>query len=635
MTGEIYVFDTETNGLLNELDTVWILSVQNLKTGELKSFSDYDDELPPLKEGLELLTQAAELIAHNQLTFDLLALEKVLGWKPSANTKLTDTLVYSQVLNYKRFGFGHSLKKWGEELEDLKVEHEDWSQYSPEMRNRCESDVRLNTKVYKTLIEELKSRKHPDKLLLSIEAEQAVSKFVGKANLLGWPFDYDYGLELLKQIEAAMKKIEEFINPQLRKRFAPMDAKEDVKSPAYVKNGDYAARTYSWFEIPAWRGQEGDRPIQGDYCRVQLLQPDIGSTEAVKVKLQELGWKPTEWNYRKNEKGVPVKTSPKLTDDSLEPLGAFGAAISEYYTLRARHSILSGWLEQVEVNNDGRLRGDCFVIGTPTRRSVHKIIANIPAEGKAAFGGEFRKLFKAKPGWKIVGTDSKGNQLRGLAHLIGNDKFTETILKGDIHSENRRIIETILGHKMPGDPTNPENDLVKRRDRAKKFIYAYLFGSGAVKTALICLDRPDSELGQKIKNGYASAVPGLKQLLERLKKIFDASSKKAKHSYILAIDSSPVFLDSTHVMLCYALQSFEKITVSLGLMLGIQQLEKEGIPYEPLIMMHDEVNLQVPEEFAEKTKQIMEKAFAEGPKLLGVMIMEGDSKIGDTWAEAH
>ena len=479
--GPRLVFDVEADGLIPQLTKLWILCTYDLDTDEKKSFSDHDPELPGLEEGLEYLSSAREIVCHNLMTYDLLALHKVYNWSPHPETKLTDTLIYSQVLNYRRFGFGHSLDTWGEFLGIKKPEHEDWSRYSPEMRHRCEQDVQINVAVYQKLMKELNSRKDPTKLLVGIESEHYVSRFVGRANYLGWPVDVEFGKELLARIEVEMKRIESFVNPQLKMRLANVDAKAEHKSPTWIKNGQYNAFTARWFEIDPIRGLEGDRPIWGDYCRVQELQPDIGSLEAVKALLYDLGWVPTEWNWTGDKrKGTLRRSTPKLTDDSLEPLGEIGVAVGEYYTLRARASILSGWLEAV--TPEGRLHGDCFVIGTPTRRSTHKIIANIPAEGKAAFGSEFRKFFKCKPGWKIIGCDSKGNQLRGLAHLINNEEFTKTILSGDIHKMNMEIIEGILGHNMPGSSESPENDKKVRRDRAKRFIYA---SEGAYKTVRI------------------------------------------------------------------------------------------------------------------------------------------------------
>ena len=70
-------------------------------------------------------------------------------------------------------------------------------------------------------------------------------------------------------------------------------------------------------------------------------------------------------------------------------------------------------------------------------------------------------------------------------------------------------------------------------------------------------------------------------------------------------------------------------------MLAMERMEAEGIPYIPSIFYHDEIDFQVPEEFAERAAQIGKQAFVDGPKLFGIQIMDGDAKIGNTWYDVH
>ena len=51
--------------------------------------------------------------------------------------------------------------------------------------------------------------------------------------------------------------------------------------------------------------------------------------------------------------------------------------------------------------------------------------------------------------------------------------------------------------------------------------------------------------------------------------------------------------------------------------------------------MHDELQFIVPEEHAERAAELGVKAFQEGPKLFGITIMNGDSKIGKDWYDTH
>ena len=77
---------------------------------------------------------------------------------------------------------------------------------------------------------------------------------------------------------------------------------------------------------------------------------------------------------------------------------------------------------------------------------------------------------------------------------------------------------------------------------------------------------------------------------------------------------------------------FENIRGLIADQLG---LEEENIPYIPAIFMHDELDFHVPEEHAERAKELGIKAFQEGPKLFGVEIMDGDGKVGLNWMDVH
>jgi DNA polymerase-1 len=616
------VFDLETDGLLHQATVIWLLVAKDLQTGEQVVFSDYDKTALPLKELPNFLDSCRTLAGHHILMYDLLILEKLLGWKPKPHHKLVDTMIMSQVLNYKRFGFGHSLKAWGEFFNFPKVEHEDWSQYSPEMKNRCVVDVDLNIKVYDYLVKELNSRKNKESLKLGLKAEHGTSRFVGRSVLHGWPFDLKKAKEVRNLLEEKMRKIEETINPQLKTKLAQIDRDPEYKSPAWIKNGNYAVRTASWFELDPARGQEEDRPVWGDYCRVELVHPDIGSMESVKALLYELGWEPDEWNYVKDSKGNPVKSSPKLTETSLEPLGEVGAMINEFYTLRSRHSILKTWMDE-NITSKERIHGDCFVIGTPTARSRHSIIANIPS-ADATFGPEIRSLFSSIPGYVIVGADSKGNQNRALAHYLNNKEYTEAICTGDIHDFNRKILESIVG-SMGADG----------RKRAKAFFYALIFAGGAGKLALIVTGRRDASIGQKIKDEFLKKIPGLNELVTKLEAMFDATNSKTGKGYILALDGRPIFMEGKRLALNYLLQSFEKITVAASVDQLQEELDSKGFDWQPLIVYHDEIQFMVREDQAEAAKEIALKAFKEAPKKFGAMIMDGSAAIGKNWMETH
>jgi DNA polymerase I-like protein with 3'-5' exonuclease and polymerase domains len=277
------------------------------------------------------------------------------------------------------------------------------------------------------------------------------------------------------------------------------------------------------------------------------------------------------------------------------------------------------------LDENDRLHGSSFLIGTPSMRVRHQTIANIPSADKP-WGKEFRSLFKCLPGWKVIGCDSAGNQARGLAHYLKNNAFTELLLNGDIHQYNADVLTRVLSemgikHVVP-------------RAAAKRILYAFLFGASGGKLWSYIFGGLDVRKGNQLKNGFLKAVPGFKELVDRLEKIYGAT-RQGGYGYIIGIAGNRIYCDSFHKLLVYLLQACEKATCSAAVMLTMERLREAGIPYIPLIMYHDEEDFMVPEEYAEEAAKIGKQAFIDGPKLFGIDIMDGDAKIGDNWYDVH
>ena len=157
-----YVFDIETNGLLEDLDTIHCLVIKDINTKQNYSFKPNQ-----VAEGLDLLKEADTLIGHNILKFDIPAIQKIY---PEFKTKgnYLDTIVLSRLvwpdikdLDFKKLALDksfpskmigrHSLESWGYRLNFLKGDYgkqNDWSQWSEDMQIYCERDVDLNAKLY-------------------------------------------------------------------------------------------------------------------------------------------------------------------------------------------------------------------------------------------------------------------------------------------------------------------------------------------------------------------------------------------------------------------------------------------------------------------------------------------------------
>lgn len=629
-----YLFDIETDGLLLECTTMWVLIATDIDTGDVYTFKEGDTGW------IELFNKATLIVGHNILGFDVIVLKKLYGYEFPASCKFHDTLVLSRVLNYKRFPSNlHRLEEWGLSLGFPKIVFNDWSKYSEEMRIYCERDVSLNLLVYRQLMKELSNvlqsmadnNDNPEKLKHYLRAEQAAAVWCAEATLAGWPFDLDAAKVLLKALEAQMNKAYEALSARLGLKTIAYDRVKGVvetKKPKWTSHGFYDAHTCRWFNIEKFTGYEGEeRMVEGEYCRVVFEPLSLDSVADVKTFLFRNGWQPTEWNMKVDpDTGKKEKGSPKITEDSLEFLGGDGKLYTEFLTAKSRYGILKTWLENTDA--EGNLHGDCVVIGTPSMRARHSIIVNVPSSD-SPWGKEMRSLFIAKPGWKLIGCDSSGNQARGLAHYLGDAQFIDTLLNGDIHQFNADILTEIV-RKLPGVP----KDFVVKRSQAKRILYAFLFGASGSKLWSYIFGVLNEPLGKRLKNEFIKAVPGFKALLTKLENIYGKTSQYG-HGYIPSIAGNRVYVDSFHKLLVYLLQAAEKVTCSTALMVTAENLKAEGIPYIPCIFYHDEIDFMVPEQFAARAAEIGKASFKDGPKLYGIQIMDGDAKIGNSWYDVH
>jgi len=575
----------------------------------------------------------------------------------------------SRVLNYRRFGDkGHGLEVWGEALNSPKGDFHEFHQYSEEMRKYCLQDVRLTVEVYSQLRAEMLEACAKNPLMKTyMRCETAVAKWCSLAYYHGWPFDTPKAKQLRIVLEKELEDATAQLEYKLGYKATPKDKKLGIvhtKHPKWVKSGFYDQHTANWFGIDVCSGYEGEeRPVAGEYVRVDVEPLQLSSSTDVKIFLYRNGWEPLEYNTKWDpELKRKVETSPKITEESLEFLGGDGKLYKEYLTAVSRYGVLKGWLETVDENN--LLRGRCKTIGTPSMRATHSIIVNVPSTN-SPYGREMRELFGSMPGWSLIGCDSASNQARGLAHFLGDEEFTNTLLTGDIHKFNANILDNVLTsmgfdwsewiiksdkaqikeefssnyaskeeYLRSGSESAQAAIFAVKRAAAKRVLYAFLFGASGKKMWVYIFGTADGKNGNKLKTGFTKAVPGFKDLLTKLENLYGASSKYGD-GWIPSLCGGRVYVDSFHKLLVYLLQSTEKITCSAATMLTMERLEAAGIPYIPCIFMHDEIDYLVPDEHAEQAAEIGRQSFKDGAELFGITIMDGSKAIGRNWYDVH
>jgi len=238
---------------------------------------------------------------------------------------------------------------------------------------------------------------------------------------------------------------------------------------------------------------------------------------------------------------------------------------------------------------------------------------------------------------KIVGVDLSGIQLRAFAHYSNSKEYMDQILSGDIHTYNRGILDKLCKEYAQKNGLKPsdlkylqKNDKSRRND-AKTFIYAYLFGAGNKKVGSILEFAAAHQFsgGKFIREGFVTSIQGLEE--------FKAEIKEAtKRGFMVALDGRLIKLPSEHFALSIYLQSFESIIMKYALVLAHKKLKEEGLDAILVAVVHDESQWDVKTEHAERLGQLVVECMEEAGRVFKSNIpITGEYKIGDNWAESH
>lgn len=154
------VFDIEGNGLPETVSRVWCIVCHDIDTGETHEFGP--DQMPEFRAFIPSVTEA---IGHHILGYDLPVLHKILGIPYTLDSwdgvpvRFVDTYYLSMADNPDRIG-GHSVKAWTNHLEgdDEKVHIAVWDKYSPEILERCRTDVVIQVGIYRDLAKRIARR---------------------------------------------------------------------------------------------------------------------------------------------------------------------------------------------------------------------------------------------------------------------------------------------------------------------------------------------------------------------------------------------------------------------------------------------------------------------------------------------
>jgi len=595
------VFDIETNGLLFEVTTIHCLVLKDTETATVFRFHGES-----LDFGIRLLMANAKdglIVGHNVIRFDLPVIQKIYPWFQVPEANVVDTLVLSRLIfsNLRdrdgghveagklppKLSGSHSLEAWGyrlglmkgeysaafkERLGDAYVPGMEWLEFSQDMLDYCVQDVEVSEAFYRHLTSSTYSPK-------ATQLEHEVAWICARMERSGWPFDVRSAAGLY----ATLAQRRDTIRQDMLEIFPPIV-------------------TERWSEKTGKRLKDG----------VEEFNP--GSRDQIAKRLTaKYGWKP---------KLFTDGGRPKIDEDVLGSLDFPEAKVlAEYFLLEKRIGQLAegdtAWLKSERA---GHIHGSVNTNGAATGRCTHASpnIAQVPSV-RALWGKECRQLFGVRKGFRMVGCDLSGLELRCLASFMARwdaGEYVRTLLTGDVHTTNQLAA---------GLPT---------RDDAKRFIYAFLYGAGDELIGDIV--GGGRAAGKKIKAKFLAGLPALNKLKEKVEKVVK------ERGYLIGLDGRHVHIRSPHSALNFLLQGAGALISKRWLVEVWIEVMQRGYRYGwngdfvLLGYIHDELQFAVREELADSFGQMVTECARRAGEFFEFKCpIDAEYKTGLNWYDTH
>lgn len=613
----IVIADLESNGFLHQLDRIWTLQIGAADSDEVTVYSDYATETGqtflPLAEGIERLRRADKVVMHSGHGFDYWVLDRFFpGAVP--NEKLIDTLAWCRLL--QPTDRNHQLRTWGERLGVAKGDYSgDFQTMTDELVTYAIQDIASTRALYRHLVKELADWGDAPAL------EQRVSWAIILMERHGFCLDVAGAQEL----EGILRQEVADIEHDLQAVFPPIW----TPSPVPVQDRFKADWKGSW--APKRDNKKQGFTAGAPLTKVELQLFNPGSRAQAAERLMRLGWKPKVYTD-----GGAAQVDETTLSGLKYPEAK--ALVKYYQALKLLGQVSdgkSGWLKHVKAS--GRVHGRVNTNGAGTGRMTHSNpnLAQVSKDKRA------RRLWRARPGWKLVGCDAEGLEARELGHYLSrwdNGAFSERVVSGDkskgtdVHTVNQRAVSRICAGAT--------------RDGAKRLLYALMYGAGDAKLGWTLKDDlrsagvapprvPDRELGLLIRKALSKAMVGLDKLTE-------AVQKRAKTTgYVKGHDGRHIFIRSQHSALNSLLQGGGAVAMKKALVIFNDEVVPakgwvHGVDFGYAANVHDEVQVEARPEIAAELGKAFADCITEAGVRLGIRCpLAGAYDIGDDWSETH
>jgi hypothetical protein len=612
------VFDIETDGLLDELTKIHVMSWSN-DVGEVKHTHDYD-------EMRYVLLNSETLVGHNIIRFDIPAVEKVLGIKVKA--RLIDTLALSWYLHHDRMK--HGLEGYGEDYGVPKPVIKDWNTLTPqEYAHRCDEDVKINNRLWRDLSMKL------DKLYKDAEADKdrLIDYLTFKLDCakeqetLRWKLDVDKAQAAYDEIMSLkVEKVEQLADAMPKRTLTRVATRPKVM---HKKDGELSSHGQRWVEL--CKEYKQPETTMQFVVKTGEERGNPNSNDQVKDWLYSLGWKPRTYKFTRDkatgdERQIEqVRKNGELCS-SVKELAEVDPAVDlldGLTVLTHRSGILKSFLE---CHKDGWLEASVAGLTNTFRFKHYRPLVNLPGVDKP-YGDVIRGCLTCPDGYLLAGADMTSLEDTTKRHYMKplDPDYVEAMSREGFDPHLDLALHAGVITQDDIDKHNSgERSLKALRKNYKVVNYSATYGVGAPKLA--------RETGMSKSEA--------KKLLEAFWSRNWAIERVAKNLRVRELFGG-MWLKNPVSGFWYSLRSDKDRFSTLNQGTGVYCFDSwvkecRGMGLETIGQFHDEIIVLTKEGDEDKAENIMQMSINNVNHEINLNVPLGtDVQFGKTYADIH
>ncbi len=330
------------------------------------------------------------------------------------------------------------------------------------------------------------------------------------------------------------------------------------------------------------------------------------------------------FGLKKTKRGF-YSTNAKVLSD----LAADHEIVAQVLEYRERAKIKSTYLDALPnlVRGDGRIHTTLnqTVAATGRLSSSDPNLQNIPT--RSALGHRVRQAFTVPEGSVFLACDYSQIELRLLAHLSGDEHLVAAFNSGaDFHAATAA---RVFG--VPVDQVSPQ-----LRSRAKAVNFGIVYGQQAFGLAS-SLKIPRKE-AQEMIDRYFEAYPGVRAYLDEsvrsAKELGYATTMygRKRHIHEFRQSNKQLIAFGERTAMNHPMQGTAADIIKIAMTRVERRLREEGLRSRLVLQIHDELDLEVPEDEIEAASALVRETM-EGVAELKVPLI-AEVSYGANWAEA-